>query len=58
MLTGPLKEHVDMNALRFNIDAGAFFAHFVKLILIELVIYDMCNRCPKPRARSIDERLD
>ena len=38
MLTGPLTEHVDMSALIFNIDVGAFFAHFVRLLLTQVVV--------------------
>ena len=49
MLTGPLTEDVDMSALLFNIDAGAFFAHFVRLILTRVVFLDMCND-GQPRA--------
>ena len=50
LLTGPLKEHVDMSALRFNIDAGAFSAYFVRLILTEVVVLGMCKDRPKPHA--------
>ena len=48
MLTGPLTEDVDMSAPLFNIDAGAIFEHFVKLILTGVVVLEVCH-CPTPR---------
>ena len=48
MLTVPLREDVDMSAPLFNIDAGAIFEHFVKLILTGV-------KCAIVRLRDLSE---